>query len=247
MTRFPRLTAVIATLSMLSPQIVSASGILHRRQPGPQQTTGPVQNTPVPPEVLSGHRVFLSNAGAAPNFPGTAEEAYNTVAAALKAWGHYELVESPEQADLLFKLREISPVTGVGGGDDTPSYAITSPTFELTIADAHSGAHLWTVTSPVNLSYKKRERERWYNLSVTNLISRLKVLNGQSLSATETADLTTVPPRDHRLLFVAVGATAASLGTFLIVKHVQDTNYRNETAALCAQSPLGCPTGAVLH
>ena len=250
MMRILRLTAVL-TLSCLSSTQLTFAALLPRKlskvQPQ-QQATGPVQNAPVPPQITSAHRIFLSNDGADTDFPGTAEEAYTAVFNALKSWGHYELVSSPDQADLLFKLHEAAPVTGVvGGGEGYASYAITSPAFQLTISDAHTGAHLWTVTSPVNLSYKRRDRARWYGLSVTNLISRVKVVSGGPLTPTETADLTTIPPRSHAILYFVGGLTAAGVGGGLLLKHEYDQSVADQNAKLCQQNPVFCTSTAVRH
>lgn len=243
MTRTLRFTAVLTLSSLLPAQFVFASGLPHKARV--QQATGPIQNAPVPPQITAAHRIFLSNNGADANFPGTAEEAYNAVFNALKSWGHYELVSSPDQADLLFKLRDLAPVTGVGGGDDVPAYAITSPAFQLTISDAHTRAHLWTVTSPVNLSYKRRERARWYQLSVTNLISRMKVVVGEPLTPTETADLTTVPKHSKTPYILMGGLLAAGVGGGLLLKHEYDQSVADQNAKLCQQNPFFCSTTAV--
>src|SRR5580658_8527322 len=68
---------------------------------------------PVPAQIASAHNIFLANTGAEPNFPLDSTRVYNDIYAALKTWGHYQLVTAPAQADLVFQLHEIDPITDV--------------------------------------------------------------------------------------------------------------------------------------
>jgi hypothetical protein len=106
--------------------------------------------------------------------------------------GHYRLVGSPEQADLVFQLRSIAPITEVTGNRGGV-YSVTSPAFQLTILDPKSNIALWTITSPANVAGKNQVLARWVSIAETNLVSRIKVVAGQPLSPVETADLVTVP------------------------------------------------------
>jgi hypothetical protein len=72
----------------------------------------------------------------------------------------------------------VSGVTGVDG--DISSY--TSPAYQLTIRDPGNNAVLWTITSPVVLAGRKRELARWVTQSEENLISRIKVVAGETLT-----------------------------------------------------------------
>ncbi len=69
---------------------------------------------PVPPGLLNGKKVFLSNAGVDSGlfphpFSGGADRAYNQAYAALLKEGRYELVTDPGAADLVFELRLNAP------------------------------------------------------------------------------------------------------------------------------------------
>jgi hypothetical protein len=211
--------------------------------PAAIQTTQPAlpPQAPIPTQIAAAHKVFLVNDGADTNFPLTAERSYNEIYAALKIWGHFELVSSPTEADLVFQLREIAPVTAVTG-DRNNVYSIASPAFQLSIKDPKSNVTLWTITSPVQLAGRKKARTHWLNIAVTNVVSRVKVLSNQPLSATEIADLT-LAPHYHGAAF-AITLTAvvvgASVATGLILKHEFDKNVANQTAALCSQNPALC-------
>src|ERR1700683_1783408 len=105
---------------------------------------------PVPAQIISAHKVFISNAGAdVParaifNRAGDPEEAYNGFYSSMQSWGKYELVSTPADADLVFELRFTAPAYG--------------PEFDLTILDAKTHFLLWTMTQPVNGAFRK---ETW--------------------------------------------------------------------------------------
>jgi hypothetical protein len=194
-----------------------------------QQTT---PAAPVPSQIQQAQTIFLTNSGSDPNFPIDATKAYNDIYAALQTWGRYELVNSPNQADLVFQLKGIAPITDVSGnrGD---VYSITSPAFQLTILDPKSNIALWTITSPVNVTGKNQVLARWVSISETNLVSRVKVVADQSLSPDETADLTTVPKyHNARTILIVTGAfvgTAVAGG--LIMYHLHENALANMKAS----------------
>jgi hypothetical protein len=211
-----------------------------QQAPPPPQAPAPSQ-APVPTQIAAARTIFLVNNGADANFPMTALDAYNRVYSALQIWGHFQLVNSPDQADLVFQLRDIAPVTGVYG-DRTGAYAINSPAFQLAIKDPKTNVTLWTINSPVEIAGHKAARARWLNIAVTNLVSRIKVLANQPLDEAETASLITYP--HHHGAGFAIGLTAIFLGvgvaTGLIMKHAFDNKVASQNAALCAQNPFFC-------
>jgi len=210
--------------------------------PPPPQPPPPPQ-APVPTQIAAAHTVFLVNNGTDTNFPLAASDAYNQVYAALQAWGHFQLVSSPDQADLVFQLRGIAPITGVYG-DRTGAYAINSPAFQLAIKDPKTNVTLWTINSPVEVAGNKAARAHWLDIAVTNLVSRVKVLANQPLNETETADLTTYPHHHGTGFVIAlIGITVgAAVATGLIMRHEFDNSVANQNATLCAQNPFFCTT-----
>ena len=209
-------------------------------QAPPPQAPAP-SPAPVPTQIAAARTIFLVNNGADANFPIPAQDAYNRVYSALQAWGHFQLVASPDQADLVFQLRDIAPVTGVYG-DRAGAYAINSPAFQLAIKDPKTNVTLWTINSPVEIAGHKAARARWLSIAVTNLVSRVKVLANQPLDEAETASLSTYP-HYHGAGF-AIGLTAIFLGvgvaTGLIMKHEFDNKVASQNAALCAQNSFFC-------
>ena len=204
-----------------------------------QQTT---LTAPVPSQIRQAQSIFLTNSGSDPNFPIDATKTYNDIYAALQTWGRYKLVSSPEQADLVFQLRGIAPVTDVTGNRGGV-YSVTTPAFQLTILDPKSNIALWTITSPVNVTGKDQVLARWISISETNLISRVKVVADQSLSPDETADLTTVPKyHNGKATLIVLGAfVGAAVASGLIMYHLHENSLANMKAsqdAFCAANNI---------
>ena len=210
----------------------------------PQNTppTVPLQPTgPVPAQVAAAHKIMFTSVGASPNFPLDAGQAYNDVYADLQSWGYYQLVSTPQEADLIFQLREVAPLTDIVGGRGYV-YTTHTPAFVLTMIDPKTQVTLWSVTSPVYLAGKKDVYAHWVALSEANLVSRIKVVAGQQLTGGEQADLVTYPKNHYRrnaliITGVAVGALAA---TAVIVSHDMKSNQdafcaaHNIPANMCA-------------
>jgi hypothetical protein len=240
-TRTLRSISAVLSFAILFNQSVHA--VTLHQTPAATQTppaTPPLQ-APVPIQIAAAHTVFVVNNGADANFPITAQDAYNEVYSALQDWGHFQLVSSPDQADLVFQLRDIAPVTGVTGYR-SDVYAINSPAFQLAIKDPKTNVTLWTITSPVQITGRRTVRARWLNIAITNLITRVKVLANQPLDETETADLTTYP-HYHGTAF-AITLIAIGVGTGvaagLIMKHEFDNKVASQNASLCAQNTFFC-------
>jgi hypothetical protein len=192
----------------------------------------PATNAPVPAQIASSHTIFLSNLGSDAYFPVDSTQVYNDIYKALQSWGHYQLVSSPDQADLIFQLRDVSTVTTYYEGHGANA-TINNPTFQLTILDSKSMVTLWTITSPVTLAGSKQTLARWLSISETNLVSRIKVVSGQSLSPTETADLTTVPNLHYRrtVLIVTGAAVALVVGGALLGHHLYEDSLASGKAS----------------
>lgn len=205
---------------------------------------------PPPSQIAAAHTVFLTNSGENPNFPIDSAQSFNAIYADLQAWGRFKMVSSPAQADLIFQLHGAAPRTTVEDDQDG-YYSTSSPAFQLTILDPKTNTALWTITSPVVVAGRKQTYARWVALSESNLISRIKVLTGEPLSATETADLTTVPKfHTGRFALILVGGfVAAGVAGGLILHHEFENGLANQKAsqdAFCAANnipPSECAGG----
>jgi hypothetical protein len=128
---------------------------------------------PVPIQVLSAKKVFLSNlgsdAGASAAFlyianPGAA---YNGFAAAMNSWGKYELTATPEESDLVLEFR-------VTAAQLTSGTVIQRLTYlNVSVLDTKSHYVLWTLKSPLQVT---KQIDADVKVSVATLIDSMKSL-----------------------------------------------------------------------
>ena len=224
-----RFFAALTTLILLPTQLTLTAAA---QAPTPPQAPAPAPLPPAPTLIASAHKIFLQNAGAAPNFPIDQAHAYESIYAALQSWGRYQLVPSAAEADLVFALHDVAPITNVVG-NDAGTYTLHTPAFQLNILDAHTGVNIWTITSPVMLEGRGKTYERWVNVSITNLISRIKVLSGATLNARESDNLTTYPRSYHGAggWWVFGGTVALAAGGGLLLHYLSDKTLADMKAS----------------
>src|SRR5262249_58007268 len=84
--------------------------------PKPQEPQVASPGAPVPAQIITGRKAFVSNLRAdtsliLPNhYSGGTDRAYNQFYAAMKGWGRYELVAVPADADLILALSLVAPI-----------------------------------------------------------------------------------------------------------------------------------------
>src|SRR5215467_6363378 len=95
---------------------------------------------PVPSQIYTGKKVFVSNAGGDINhlYSGEPQRLYNQFYACLKSWGRYDLVGNPAEADLVLEISFINPFIGEyirgGGGQTSPfNRSASDPQFRAAI------------------------------------------------------------------------------------------------------------------
>jgi hypothetical protein len=127
---------------------------------------------PVPMQITSAKKVFISNAGLEGNyarpdiFAGGPNRSYNQFYAAIKDWGRYDLVSTPADADLVFEIRQTN--LGVGG---------LAPELSLRIIDPRTHITLWAFSSYVEAATLTKTRERNYDTAMTTLVNDLKIVS----------------------------------------------------------------------
>jgi hypothetical protein len=225
-TALRTLTTLLLVSLVLNPFALAQTPQISTSAPPPSAQT---PSAPIPTQIAAAHTIFLVNAGADANFPLTEDQSYNQVYAALQSWGRFQLVGSAAQADLIFNLHDIAPITDISGNRGS-TYSISSPAFQLTIMDAKTNTPLWTITSPVTIIGKGDKRARWNAIAVTNLISRVKVLVNQPLTTAESADLTTVPKvHGTRNSLIVIGAfVGVSVGFALLGRHLYENSLNKQ-------------------
>jgi len=131
---------------------------------------------PVPPQIFTSKKVFISNAGydstsrAAFKAEGDLNQPYNEFYSAMRSWGRYELVAAPADADLVFEIRFTAPLTS---DEKVPTY---EPQLDLEILDVKTHFKLWSITAPVQGAVRKVTWEKNFSQGIANLMDDLKKL-----------------------------------------------------------------------
>ncbi|MGA7155277.1 MAG: hypothetical protein WBY53_00425 [Acidobacteriaceae bacterium] len=148
----------------------------------------PAPPPPPPPpniaaQIANAKRVFVSNLGsndvAAENIPGGANACFNTFYASLEQWGHYQLVSSPKDADLVFEISATKRQWERTGLDVTSNHgAITFPAIiTLSIDDPSKKSTLWTTqVAYLSTSQARKIELKQFNEAIEALTNRLKAM-----------------------------------------------------------------------
>lgn len=131
---------------------------------------------PLPAVIVNAKKIFLSNGGGS-------NLAYDAFYAKMKEWGKYEIVGSPEEADLIVELsyRVEDKGTRVWSSTNTNnnttqvhSSQIVDPQLILTIYDAKTKNSLWSETDHRRLARMEKNREKETVNSAQRLVDDLK-------------------------------------------------------------------------
>ena len=139
---------------------------------GGQQTKEAV--APVPEQIVTAKRVFISNAGGESilfpsDFSGTPDRAYNQFYAAMPA---------PAEADLVLEIRLIAPIGGVHvtKGDGS---SWTDPQFRLVILDPKTHVGLWTFIEHIQMPSLTKNRDKKFDQAMANMVADVKKLTAE--------------------------------------------------------------------
>ena len=140
---------------------------------------------PLPRQIFTAHKVFVSNAGGDTlgDYSGGSDRAYNQFYGALKGWGRYELVAAPGDAELVFEISFAMPIVGenVSGGNGTTvsSSPVKDPQFRLAIVDLKTQVLLWTFTEHVQPALLQMNRDKNFDHAMAALVNDVRNVAGQ--------------------------------------------------------------------
>jgi len=147
------------------------------------------RRAPVPQQVLYARTVFIGNGGGESygadtyyrltKFDGGPNRAYDEFYAAVKEWGHYNLVGDTDFADLLLVIRFTNPAVdraNPNAGNDQPHDWIYDPQLNLSMNDPRTGLALWTITEHIEPSDDRLVANRHFDDAVTRLVGDLQRL-----------------------------------------------------------------------
>jgi hypothetical protein len=140
------------------------------------QDPGTPAPAPLPVQILSGKRVFVSNATGESMVPaGSGELTYNQFYVSMKDWGRYELAAVPADADLIFEIHYeagsgwVSVYKREGG-------SVQLPQIRLIVRDPKTRTVLWAFTEAVQAVGKKSTGMHNFQHSMAALMGDLKAL-----------------------------------------------------------------------
>jgi hypothetical protein len=131
---------------------------------------------PLPAVIVNAQKVFLTNGGGS-------DLAYDAFYEEMKTWNKYQIVGSPEQADLIIELayrvdhggtRVWSSTNSYDGTTQVHSRQIVDPQLVLTIYDAKSKNSLWSTIDHRRRARREKNREKETINSAGRLIDDLK-------------------------------------------------------------------------
>jgi hypothetical protein len=136
-----------------------------------------VPSAPVPAQMLTAKKVFVVNAGAdRGTFSGDSERSYDGFYAAMKTWGHYQLVGAPSDADLLIEIRFTVRPGLVQDGRTMYSDA----QFRVVIRDPKTQTMLWAITEPVAKALMQENLEKNFDQALARTVADLQRLTAPS-------------------------------------------------------------------
>lgn len=149
----------------------------------------PTARAPVPQQVLDARRVFIGNGGGESygadtyfhltKFDGGPDRAYNSFYAAVKEWGHYDLVGSTDSADLVLVIRFTNPAvdrTNANATSDQPHDWIYDPQLNLSMNDPRTGLAVWHMTEHIEPADDRLVANRHFDDAVSRLVGNLQRL-----------------------------------------------------------------------
>lgn len=158
--------------------------------PARAQQTKDALPAPMPSQIVSARKVFLSNAGGDSHglYSGEPRRLYDQFYAGLRSWGRYELAGSPAEADLVFEVSLINPligeyVSGGGGQTSVSSRSVTDPQFRLVILDPGTRVTLWVFTEHIVPAILLSNRDKNFDQALNYLVNDLRNVAGQPVAA----------------------------------------------------------------
>jgi hypothetical protein len=131
---------------------------------------------PLPAVVVNAKKVFFTNGGGS-------DLAYDAFYSEMKNWGKYEIVGSPDNADLIVELsyhvdhngtRVWSTNNTYNGTTQVHSRELIDPQLVLTIYDAKTKNSLWETIDHRRLARREKNREKETINSAQRLVDELK-------------------------------------------------------------------------
>ncbi len=137
------------------------------------------EEVPLPAQLSSAHRIFISNGGEDPIFVFKPGHSYKQLYAALKESGRYQLVAAPSDADLVFEIQLLTEHEYYG------DKLQLVPVLKLVILDPKTRIVLWTFNEELEKGGKGItlvgvHQNQKFEKAITRLMEDLKALPGSA-------------------------------------------------------------------
>lgn len=161
-----RLTTMFLGIAMILPLV-----------PAWQAQTVEAPAAPIPSQIATAKKVFISNAGVQTN------RNYNEFYAAIRSWGRYEIVAAPADADLVLEISISSQITGVSGTKESGCDSSSASWFKLVLLDPRERIVLWTLTETIQPFNRQKTGEKNTDNAMNKIVDDLKALTAQPVAA----------------------------------------------------------------
>jgi hypothetical protein len=123
-----------------------------------------VPTAPIPVQILSAHKVFISN-GESTGIEWPPTLVYDAFYAGMKNWGKYELVSTPVDADVVFEVRYLERI-----------YTAPAERVQILVLDPKTHVTLWQFMEPIQNWARDDTGRKNFGLAMDALMNDVKKL-----------------------------------------------------------------------
>ena len=130
--------------------------------------------TPISPSarLAAAKTAYVTNGGGS-------EIPYNVIESGMEGWGHFVLVNTPQQADVIIEVQAPEEESGTGvsssnGHSASVSHDTSVAIIKLTVYDARTHLPLWSAIERPKGGFKEKTRDDNLVKAAENLVSRFR-------------------------------------------------------------------------
>jgi len=149
---------------------------------GAQQAAN-LQVGPVPPAIAAAKTIFISNAGADSGlfpepFTGDPDRAYTELYASLKAFGKWDLISDPSDADLVLEIQLTAP-NGPSRGSKVNGASDPVPMVRLVVYDRKTHYVLWALTESIEIAFRQKTHDKNFDEAIAAIVNGFESISGK--------------------------------------------------------------------
>jgi hypothetical protein len=131
---------------------------------------------PIPAQIATAKKVFIANAGGEcspfgdTEFTGGPDLAYNEFFSAMKRWGHFTLVTTPADADMVMEIHFTCPAYLDGNKQQVDAQ------IRLVFLDSKTRILLWAITEHSQAAILQGNRDKEFGFAMARLVRDVESL-----------------------------------------------------------------------